>query len=138
MTSHAIELRGLHQRKPDGSVEIFGPRSSKTAKLRLNLDPETTTPLELLRQVFCSDSLSVEMRVAAALGAMPYCHPRIVLIPPMGAPQKITIVGGLPPLPGTDSRFPGPRPAAGAPAGGVVCEAGPASTADDLDAALIL
>jgi hypothetical protein len=103
-------LKGLHQKRPDGSVEIFGLKQSKALKLKLNLDPATTTPLELLREVYCADSLPVDTRVAAALGAAPYVHPRVVMIAPMNGPQTINIVGGLPPIPGTDTVFPKETP----------------------------
>jgi hypothetical protein len=32
---NVIELKGLHQKRPDGSIEIFGLKQSKALKLKL-------------------------------------------------------------------------------------------------------
>jgi hypothetical protein len=104
MTVVRLEAQRIHQRRADGSMEILSPRS-KTIKLNL-VSELNSSPLDLLRAAWESDKLSPELRIQAAGMAMPYVYPRLAMVLPANCPSQITIVGGMPKLPGSATIFP--------------------------------
>jgi hypothetical protein len=87
-------------------VQIDAPEHS--VRLRL---PKNATSLDLLRAVYRHPRLPLEVRIEAAGMALPYEHPRLVMIAPASTEARtIRIVGGLPRLPGTETIMPGDKP----------------------------
>jgi hypothetical protein len=94
---------------PSG-VEILPPEH-KAVRLRL---PKNATSLDFLRAVYKHPRMPMAVRLEAAGMALPFEHPRLVMITPANSAgsneQRIIISGGLPRLPGTATLFPHSAP----------------------------
>ena len=100
------EFKRARTRRIPSGVQIDAPERS--VRLRL---PKNATSLDLLRAVYRHPRLPAEVRIEAAGMALPYEHPRLVMIAPASTEARtIRIVGGLPRLPGTETIMPGDKP----------------------------
>jgi hypothetical protein len=78
------------------------PHETEVIKVQMNLPPDAT-PLDFLSRVYVNDKIPVNLRIAAALGAAPYVHERVLMIKkaaPEEAAPTIIVEGGMPSLPG--------------------------------------
>jgi hypothetical protein len=84
--------------------------SQRNFRLRL---PEDCDGLQFLQAIYKHPKIDLDVRIEAAVAALPYQKPRLVAFVQQGlAPtQRIEIVGGLPRLPGSETQFPGDPPA---------------------------
>jgi hypothetical protein len=100
--------RARARRIPSG-IEVIHPE--RRVRLRL---PKDATSLDLLRAIYRHPRMPLETRIECANLALPYEHPRLVMIAPSNLDQptqRLIISGGLPRLPGTTTVFPHDPPA---------------------------
>ena len=95
-------------RRTPNNFEVITPER----KVRLRL-PANCTSLQFLQAVYSHPRLPLELRIEAETAALPYQHPRLVMIAPSNlnpTETRLVISGGLPRLPGTDTIMPGDPP----------------------------
>jgi hypothetical protein len=97
-------LRSARVKRIPSGVQIDAPE--RAVRLRL---PKNATSLDLLRAIYRHPRMPIPIRMEAAQMALPYEHPRLVMIAPSNVDPRqlnIAITGGLPRLPGTNTVFP--------------------------------